>query len=103
MRPLGHAYKVFSYMTLDITLSPLYRINGQEAPAMPGLIALTPPRTPSPARGREQDPVETAEPRTLHLPLEHLHLVPEHQELDVLLICPATSDSEEAADQEVQE
>lgn len=40
-------------MALDLTISPLYRINGQEAPAMPGLLALTPPRTA--ARGRDQD------------------------------------------------
>lgn len=40
-------------MALDITLSPLYRINGQETAKMPGLIALTPPRNA--ARGREQD------------------------------------------------
>jgi hypothetical protein len=40
-------------MALDLTLLPLYRINGQEAASMPGLLALTPPRTE--ARGREQD------------------------------------------------
>ncbi len=40
-------------MPLDITLSPIYRINAQEHPAMPGLLVLTPPRTA--ARGREQD------------------------------------------------
>lgn len=40
-------------MALDLTISPIYRINGQEAPAMPGLLALTPPRTA--VRGREQD------------------------------------------------
>jgi hypothetical protein len=40
-------------MALDITLLPLYRINGQESASMPGLLALTPPRTE--ARGREQD------------------------------------------------
>jgi len=34
---------------------------------------------------------------------QHLHLMPEHQELDVLLILQATSGSEEAADGEVQE
>jgi hypothetical protein len=45
----------------------------------------------------------TAESRARHLPLEHLHLVPEHQELDVVLIWSATSGSEETADQEVQE
>jgi len=39
-----------------------------------------------PARRRQEDPVETVESRALHLPLEHLHLVPEHQELDLLLI-----------------
>src|SRR5664279_3808628 len=56
-----------------------------------------------PARRHQQDPVETVESRALHLPLQHLHLVPEHQELDVVLILSATSGSEEAADQEVQE
>ena len=40
-------------MTLDLTLSPLYRINGQEIASLPGVIALTPPQTA--ARGREKD------------------------------------------------
>ena len=40
-------------MTLDLTLSPLYRINGQEIASLPGLIALTPPQNA--ARGREKD------------------------------------------------
>jgi len=40
-------------MTIDITLSPIYRIGGQEIHSLPGLIALTPPQTP--ARGRERD------------------------------------------------
>lgn len=40
-------------MTLDLTLSPIYRINGQEIPSLPGLLVQLPPR--SPARGREQD------------------------------------------------
>ena len=40
-------------MTLDITLSPIYRINGQEIDNLPGLIALAPPQTA--ARGREKD------------------------------------------------
>ena len=35
--------------------------------------------------------------------LEHPHLVAEHQELDVPLLCSTTSGSEETADQEVQE
>src|SRR5690349_7201586 len=39
-------------MPLDLTLSPLYRINGQEAVSMPGLLAL--PARPG-TRGREQD------------------------------------------------
>ena len=42
-------------------------------------------------------------PHALHLPLQHLHLVPEHQELGVLLILEAASGSEETADQEVEE
>lgn len=37
----------------DITLLPLYRINGQDAPALPGLQVLAPPRRS--ARGRERD------------------------------------------------
>ena len=40
-------------MTLDLTLSPLYRINGQEIASLPGLLVQYPPRNP--ARGREQD------------------------------------------------
>lgn len=40
-------------MTLDLTLSPLYRINGQDIASLPGLLVQYPPRTP--ARGREQD------------------------------------------------
>ncbi|MDP1547159.1 MAG: hypothetical protein Q8L87_14195, partial [Anaerolineales bacterium] len=36
-----------------IHLTPLYRINGQDDPAMPGVLALTPPKNA--ARGREQD------------------------------------------------
>ena len=40
-------------MALDLTLTPLYRINGQEIASLPGLVALTPP--PSAARGREKD------------------------------------------------
>jgi hypothetical protein len=38
---------------LDITLLPLYRINGQDASTLPGLQALTAPRRA--ARGRERD------------------------------------------------
>lgn len=40
-------------MPLDLNLTPLYRINGQDTVAMPGVLALTPPKTA--ARGREQD------------------------------------------------
>ena len=40
-------------MPLDINLSPLYRIQGQEPGEMPGFIAQQPPKTA--ARGREQD------------------------------------------------
>ncbi|GAB4503044.1 MAG: hypothetical protein Fur0043_00360 [Anaerolineales bacterium] len=39
--------------TLDLTLLPLYRLNNQELPALPGLLAMTPPRKT--ARGREND------------------------------------------------
>lgn len=38
---------------LDLTLLPLYRLNRQELPALPGLLAVTPPRKT--ARGREND------------------------------------------------
>ncbi len=38
---------------LDLNLISLYRINGQEWPLLPGLLALSPPRKT--ARGREQD------------------------------------------------
>ncbi|HMU93842.1 MAG TPA: hypothetical protein PKE43_12590 [Anaerolineales bacterium] len=40
-------------MPLDLTLAPIYRVNGQEITSLPGLIALNPPRTA--ARGREKD------------------------------------------------
>lgn len=40
-------------MPLDLNLSSLYRINGQEDANMPGVLALAPPRNA--ARGREQD------------------------------------------------
>jgi hypothetical protein len=39
--------------SLDLTLLSLYRINGQEWPQLPGLLAQNPPKRP--ARGREQD------------------------------------------------
>lgn len=38
---------------LDLTLLPLYRLNNQELPALPGLLAMTPPHKT--ARGREAD------------------------------------------------
>lgn len=40
-------------MPLDINLSPLYRIQGNDQTDMPGVLALQPPKTA--ARGREQD------------------------------------------------
>ncbi len=40
-------------MALDLTLAPLYRINGQEIASLPGLLALTPP--PNAARIRTND------------------------------------------------
>jgi hypothetical protein len=39
--------------TLDLTILPLYRLKNQELPALPGLLAMTPPRKA--ARGREHD------------------------------------------------
>jgi len=38
---------------LDLTLLPLYRLSNKELPALPGLLAMTPPRKA--ARGREHD------------------------------------------------
>jgi hypothetical protein len=40
-------------MPLDIKITPLYRVGGQELPTMPGLMAAVPPRQA--ARGRDQD------------------------------------------------
>lgn len=40
-------------MALDLTLAPLYRINGQEIASLPGLLVLTPPTNA--ARMRAQD------------------------------------------------
>ncbi len=40
-------------MPLDITITPLYRVGGQEQPSLPGLMAAVPPRQA--ARGRDQD------------------------------------------------
>jgi hypothetical protein len=40
-------------MSIDLNLSPLYRVNGRESASMPGLLTTTPPRKP--ARGRDQD------------------------------------------------
>ncbi len=40
-------------MPLDLTLTPLYRLNGREQASLPGLMAITPPRKV--ARGRERD------------------------------------------------
>ena len=42
-------------MSFDITIAPLYRLNGQEQPSLPGLMATLPPRKA--ARGRDQDRV----------------------------------------------
>ena len=55
------------------------------------------------ARSRQQDPVEGVESRAGHLPLQHLHLVPEHQELDLPPIMWASSGSEDATKEEVHE
>jgi hypothetical protein len=40
-------------MPFDLTLAPLYRLNGQDQPSLPGLMAAVPPRRV--ARGRDQD------------------------------------------------
>ena len=39
--------------TFDLNILPIHRNNGQEAPDLPGLLAVTPPRKT--ARGREND------------------------------------------------
>ncbi len=44
---------MYSYMTLDITLAPIYRINGQEIASLPGLLTMMPPQNA--AHGREKD------------------------------------------------
>ena len=40
-------------MPLDLTLIPLYRLNGEDQASLPGLMASVPPRKS--ARGRDQD------------------------------------------------
>ncbi len=40
-------------MPLDLTVAPLYRLNGQDQASLPGLMAAMPPRRA--ARGRDQD------------------------------------------------
>jgi len=40
-------------MTLDVTLSPIYRINGQEIASLPGLLTMLPSQNA--AHGREKD------------------------------------------------
>src|SRR3972149_5351661 len=65
-------------------------------PKTTGLLA-------SPTRRREQKPVQTVESRAFHLTLQDLQLVSEHQEIDVLLTPLATSGSEAAANEEVEE
>lgn len=40
-------------MPLDLTLTPIYRINGQDQSSLPGLMAASPPHKS--ARGRDQD------------------------------------------------
>ncbi len=40
-------------MPLDLAITPLYRINGQNSASLPGLLALTPPQRA--AHGRERD------------------------------------------------
>jgi hypothetical protein len=40
-------------MPLDLTLAPLYRVDGKDQPSLPGLMAASPPRKT--ARGRDQD------------------------------------------------
>lgn len=44
---------MYSYMTIDITLAPIYRINGQELASLPGLLTMMPPQNA--AHGREKD------------------------------------------------
>ena len=56
-----------------------------------------------PARSRQKDSVEAVESRALHVPLQHLHLVPEHEKLDLPPFVRASFGSEDAADEEVHE
>jgi len=54
MKPhCGASAPFLTDVSLDLTLSPLYRINTQEPASLPGLLAVRPPRKT--ARGREQD------------------------------------------------
>ena len=39
--------------TFDLTLVPLYRVNGNELPSLPGLLGLTPPRRKARSRARD--------------------------------------------------
>jgi hypothetical protein len=55
------------------------------------------------ARSHQKDPVEAVESRAGHLPLQHLHLMPEHRELDLPPIMWASSGPEDAANEEVHE
>jgi hypothetical protein len=52
---MGRFYQYNKSVTadLDLNLFPLYRIQGQEMPQIPGLLAMTPPKRV--ARGRDQD------------------------------------------------
>jgi hypothetical protein len=44
---------ILTAVPLDLILSPIHRIDGQEPASLPGFLAITPPRKA--ARGREQD------------------------------------------------
>lgn len=41
-------------MALDLTLAPLYRINGQEIASLPGLLVQTPPKTATRVRAQDR-------------------------------------------------
>jgi hypothetical protein len=56
-----------------------------------------------PARRGEQKPIQTAQAGASQLPLQHLHLVPEHQELDVSFGPRSTPGPQRAANEVVQE
>ena len=58
---------------------------------------------PTPEKPHVGSRIRIIEPFTLHVPLQHLHLVPEHEKLDLPPLVRASSGSEDAADEEVHQ